>query len=145
MPNYQNILRAVGQGLETLEVNSFYLDVIENHYIVRGESKKRKTAAAVKSNLKKSFLSHVRKRTKKKSPLRPFHFAGLRFTPRDIELLERKGQALQTDAEGNPPDPHALSQVLRTVGAYLDVHDCRLLAISWCDGLGALYPKVILR
>ena len=141
--NYQNVLRAMGQGLETLEVIAFDLQVSDNQYVVRGEARKLKTAAASKPSLKRSFLNLIlrgaHKRTAKTAGLLPFHFAGLRFTAKDIDLLERKGQVLQTDFENSAPNPHSLSQILRTVGAYLDLHESRLEKISWRDGLLTLW------
>jgi hypothetical protein len=141
--SYQNVLRAIGQGLEALEVKSFDLEVSDNHYVVRGEGKKPMTADAPKSSRKKSFLSLVlnltKKRTARTAGLPPFHFTGLRFTRTDIELLDRKGKVLQTNFESDAPDPHRLSQILRTVGAYLDQDGCRLVKISWRDGFLKLW------
>src|SRR5262245_16434114 len=94
LENYQNVLRAIAQGLEAMEVKAFDLEVSDNHYIVRGESKRPKTAVTPKRNLKKSFFSLIHSGAKKRAliaaGLRPFHFTGVRFTPHDIELLERK-------------------------------------------------------
>ena len=141
--NCQNVLRAIGQGLETLEVIAFDLQVSDNHYVVSGEARKLKTAHASTPSLKKSFLNLIlngtKKRTAKTAGLQPFHFTGLRFTPKDIELIERKGQLLQTNFESSAPNPHSVSQILRTVGAYLDLHECHLLKISWRDGLLTLW------
>jgi len=141
--NYQNVLRAIGQGLEALEVKSFDLEVSASHYVVRGEGKKPTTPDAPKVSLKKSFLSLVlnvtKKRTARTADSPPFHFTGLRFTRTDIELLERKGKVLQTNFENDAPDPHRLSQILRTVGAYLDQDGCRLLKIIWRDGFLKLW------
>ncbi|MGH7887434.1 MAG: hypothetical protein ACREPG_06190 [Candidatus Binatia bacterium] len=141
--NNQNVLRAIGQGLETLEVIAFDLQVSDNQYEVRGEARKLKTAAASKPSLKRSFLNLIlhgaHKRTAKTTGLRHFHFAGLRFTAKDIDLLERKGQVLQSNFETSAPNPHSLSQILRTVGAYLDLHECQLEKISWRDGLLTLW------
>ncbi len=141
--NYQNVLRAIGQGLETLEVKSFDLEVSDNHYVVRGECKKPMTADAPKSSLKKSFLNLVlnvtKKRTARTAGSPPFHFTGLRFTRTDIELLDRKGKVLRTNFEGSAPNPHRQSQMLRTVGAYLDQDGCRLVKMSWRDGFLKLW------
>jgi hypothetical protein len=141
--NYQNVLRAMGQGLETLDVKSFDLEVSASHYVVRGECKKPMTADAPKSSLKKSFLSLIlnvtKKRTARTAGSRPFHFSGLRFTRTDIELLDRKGKVLQTNFESSTPNPHRLSQILRTVGAYLDQEECHLLKMSWRDGFLTLW------
>jgi hypothetical protein len=141
--NYQNVLRAIGQGLEALEVKSFDLEVSDNHYVVRGECTKPMLSDTPKSNLKKSFLRLVlavsKKRTARAAESPPFHFTGLRFTRTDIELLDRKGQVLQTNFETSAPNPHRLSQILRTVGAYLDQDECRLVKISWRDGFLTLW------
>jgi len=141
--NCHNVLRAIGQGLETLEVIAFDLQVSDNHYVVSGAARKLKTAHASKPSHKKSFLNLIlngtKKRTAKTAGLQPFHFTGLRFTPKDIDLLERKGQLLQTNFESSASNPHSLSQILRTVGAYLDLHECHLLKISWRDGLLTLW------
>jgi len=141
--NHQNALRAIGQGLETLEVKSFDLEISDKQYVVSGECDKPTAADAPKSNLKKIFLSLVLNVTKKSaiqtSGSPPFHFTGLRFTRKDIELLERKGQVLQTQSESRTPKPHSLSQILRTVGAYLDQERSRLVKISWRDGFLTLW------
>ena len=141
--NYQNLLRAIGQGLEALEVISFDLEVSASHYVVCGECKKHVTADAPRSSLKKSFLSLVLNATKKRTTQtvgsRPFHFNGLRFTRTDIELLERKGNVLRSNYEDSAPNPHRLSQMLRTVGAYLDQDGCSLVKISWRNGYLTLW------
>ncbi len=142
--NYQNVLRAIGQGLEALEVKSFDLAVSGNHYVVGGEGNKPMTAhAPPKVSRKKSFLRLVlavtKKRTARAAGLPPFHFTGLRFTRTDIELLERKGKVIQTNFESDAPDPHRLSQILRTVGACLDQDECRLVKLSWRDGFLKLW------
>ena len=141
--NYQNVLRAIGQGLETLDVNSFDLEVSDDHFVVCGEGKKHGTADASKSSLKKSFLSLVLHVTKKKTAQtgrsRPFHFSGLTFTQHDIDLLERKAKQLQTNFESSAPNPHRLSQILRTVGAYLDQDGCHLVKLSWRNSIFTLW------
>ena len=141
--NYQNLLRAIGQGLETLEVISFILEVSASHYVVCGECKKQVTTDTPKPSLKKSFLSLVLNATKKRTTRtvgsQPFHFNGLRFTRTDIELLERKGNVLRSNYEDSAPNPHRLSQMLRTVGAYLDQDGCSLVKISWRNGYLTLW------
>jgi len=141
--SYQNVLRAIGQGLETLDVNSFDLEVSDDHFVVCGEGKKHRAVDASKSKLKKSFLSLLlnvtKHRTAQTAGSQPFHFSGLTFTQRDIELLERKGQLLQTNLESGAPNPHRLSQILRTVGAYLDQDRCRLFKLSWHNGIFTLW------
>jgi hypothetical protein len=143
MVKYENVLRAIGQGLEALEVAAFDLKVAENQYVVRGEARKLNTATGSQPSLRRSFLNLIlqgaHKRNAKTAGVRSFHFSGLRFTAKDIDLLERKGQVLQANFESSATDPSGLSQILRTAGAYLDLHECQLDKISWRDGLLTLW------
>src|SRR5258706_7803651 len=100
--NYQSVLRAIGQGLESLEIKSFVLEVSDNNFIVHGECKTPVTTDTSKSRLKKSFLTLVLNVTKKKAVQlrrsRPFRFSGLTFKQMDIELLDRNGKHFQTNS-----------------------------------------------
>jgi hypothetical protein len=54
----------------------------------------------------------------------------LRYTPEDVEQLEREGQ----ERRSNPhemPDGHSMAELLRAAGDYIDQRDARLLGISW--------------
>jgi hypothetical protein len=134
--HYQNILRAIGQGLENLNVNSFdLLEASENEFVVGGDCNKTKALSARKPSPKKSFLglflnNDTRKTTKTSGSL-SFHFSGLRFTPSDIELLDQKGKVLRSTEDSSPPNPQSLSHILRMTGTYLDHHGSRLLRLSW--------------
>jgi hypothetical protein len=60
-------------------------------------------------------------------------FSGLQFSQEKLSQLEEQARARRSNS--NPgPDPHSLSQMLRTVGAYADQKQHRLLKVSWCDG-----------
>jgi hypothetical protein len=54
---------------------------------------------------------------------------GLRYTPADIDRLDREGQAKRTDPLGMP-DFRSVSQLLRAVGDYLERRDARMLEVS---------------
>lgn len=133
--HYQNILRAIGQGLENLAVTSFDLEISDSDYIVSGKCKKTTPAYAPNSSFKKSFLSLIlnldKKKTIKTSGSPSFHFSGLRFTPSDIELLDQKGKVLRSREDSCPPNPQSLSHILRMAGTYLDYQGSRLLRLSW--------------
>jgi hypothetical protein len=53
----------------------------------------------------------------------------LRYTPEDIQRLERQGRLRRSDPFGTP-DFISPSQILRAVGDYLDTKDGRLVGIS---------------
>jgi hypothetical protein len=130
--DYQYVLRAIGQGLENLEVNSFELEFSDGQYFVSGNCTKTKTAVQPQPGLAKAFLRLVRsvdKKTRKRDV--PFHFSGLRFGPTDVEMLDRRGKALRSSWEGSSKDLYSISQVLRMTGAYLDHLEGSLLRLSW--------------
>lgn len=140
---YQNILRAIGQGLENLDVTSFELEVLGNHYVVSGKCKEANMLDAPKAPLTKSFLRFFRYVNKMKtadnSELEPFNFDGLRFTRSDIELLDRKGKVLRSSRVRLPPNPASIAQVLRMTGAYLDLNHSQLQRLSWHDRILTLW------
>lgn len=135
-PNYGDILRAIGQGLENLSVNSFdLLETSDNEFVVGGNCTKIETLAAGKPSQKKSFLGLFRSDgkliTTRTSILERFNFVGLRFTRDDIELLDRKGKVLRSSGNPGSPDPYSVAQILRMTGGYLDNKGARLLGLSW--------------
>ena len=56
----------------------------------------------------------------------------LRDTPEDIERLDREGRARGHNASGMP-DSHSVSQILRTVGGYVDIIRARFVGVCWKD------------
>lgn len=56
-------------------------------------------------------------------------FLGMQFTPDDIERMERQGHALESLWE-DVPDFRRVSQILRTVGTYVNQKSGRLLRVS---------------
>ena len=132
---YENILRAIGQGLENLDAKSFdLLEASDTEFVVGGECNKTRTLHAPKSSQRKSFLSLYRSDDKPKTTrtsVLGFNFVGLRFTSSDIELLDQKGKLLRSSGDSCPPNPQSLSHILRMTGTYLDHHGSRLLQISW--------------
>ena len=132
-PKHQYILRAIGQGLENLEVKLFELEFSDGCYWVSGNCKKTKAPVEEQPGLAKAFLRLIRNSRRKTTgtPDLPFHFSGLRFGPPDIDALDRKGKALRSSSSGYSTDPDSISQVLRMTGAYLDYKRGSLLRISW--------------
>lgn len=54
----------------------------------------------------------------------------LRYTPEDVDRLEREGQARRHNPNGMA-DGHSMAELLRAAGDYVDWKDGRLLGISW--------------
>jgi hypothetical protein len=56
-------------------------------------------------------------------------FIELHYTPGDIDRLDKQGRRRRRD-KSRTPDFYTLSQILRTVGAYVDQKGALLLAVS---------------
>jgi hypothetical protein len=126
---YEHTLRAIGQGLESLSLESFDLEVANDTFSIRGiPTRKESEISPVKKlkAFKKAFLDIC---SSSKAPAQPAtpaekisgssRLLRLEFTQADIDKLEREGQALRSDWERSPLS-HSLPQVLRTVGWYVD-------------------------
>jgi hypothetical protein len=134
---YEHILRAIGQGLESLSLEAFDLEVAEDTFSIRGISTRKESEKPPVTKLKafkKAFLD-ICSASKKPSGISAVNIPGssrllrLQFTQADIDKLERDGQALRSDWERSPLS-HSLPQVLRTVGWYVDHRKGQLQKIS---------------
>jgi hypothetical protein len=99
--NYAQTLRAIGQDLEGKHPKSLNLVVTGGSYFTRG-------------------------RAGSGPFLRSFE---LRYTPGDIDRLEREGLAKRMNSTGMP-DFLSLSQILRAVGCYVDLKNGYLKRVS---------------
>ena len=132
---YENILRAIGQNLEYIDAESFDLNASDDTFLASGQYKKTNATPSPDPTSTKSFLGFIktfgRKKPTQTPEPQPSYFSDLRFSQSDIELLDRKGKVLRSDLDRRMLDPHSISQVLRTAGAYLDHKQSRLLKLSW--------------
>jgi len=110
---YYQTLRAIGQSLEAQKVNSFDLKCNGDNYFVQSESGKP-------SSTLQGWLQKWQGQAKDSFQLN--------YTPEHIERLERDGRERRREPH-RLPDFHSLSNILRTVGAYLDVKAARLLRV----------------
>jgi len=143
-PDYQSILRAIGQGIEKLGVESVDLELSDNHeFVVSGMYRETTQASTVKPKTKTSFLSLIINAAKTNAKRKPdtalFHFAGIRFTQSNIDLLDRAGKASRSRRDGNPQNPLGIAHVLRMAGAYLDDKGSRFSRLLWQHGTLTLW------
>ena len=141
---YEHILRAIGQGLESLSLESFDLEVVEDTFSVRGiptQKESEKLPVTKLRAFKKAFLGICSKSKTPKGSATPVvsvpgssRLLRLQFTQADIDKLERDGQALRSDWERSPLS-HSLPQVLRTVGWYIDQKKGQIHKISKTDDI----------
>jgi len=125
---YEQILRAIGQGLEDeLVEDHFDLEADGQNYVLRGSSSNLKHSKRLRDvflNVCKTFntpTTHGRPHSAK--------VLHLSFSEDDIDRLERAGQALSSNRR-SLAKPHTLPQLVRTVGWYLDKKQARLLRLS---------------
>jgi hypothetical protein len=131
-------LRALGQALELLNVDGFYMEPDGDDFLVRGNAI-LPVANSTEPTIEANILQHVwgvlpgRRSVElglnlSVAPPKVIRL-DLRYTPTDIDRLEREGWARRMNPRG-VADPGSLSQLLRTIGAYINRKTARLVKIS---------------
>ncbi len=135
--NYAGSLRALGQALEALNVGAFDMEVAEEKLVVRsrllpstfftgGQPPPECLVREIWGSIPESLtLTHAASAIPGNSP----SSLELTYSPEDLDRLEREGQARRSNPAG-VADAASLSQMLRTVGAYLTKKRVKLLKIS---------------
>jgi hypothetical protein len=137
-PNeYAQLLRAIGQALEILQFGSFTMELTGGDFLVRGTaatSAEQAEARAIRERLIRFVWQAL---PGEKAPDAEIEFAmstwpaalDLRYTPRDMDRLDQQGKAKRQHVAG-VPDVAGLSQLLRTIGAYVAQKRARLVKIT---------------
>jgi hypothetical protein len=127
-------LRAVGQGLESLDVDDFDLQAEGEGYFALGmpraaaNATNAPTPAGLKQVFQNAWHSFTGQMDKTDSASKTTS-AVLRvlFTPEGIVRLEREGKAKRNEDSVGVPNFSKLAQILRMVGEYVDAKSGRLL------------------
>ena len=136
--DYAQPLRAIGQALEILKMGSFQLEPDGDDFVVRGKVTVRGGGSDVEKaesrNLRFSWgIGRDRKASDVALEASPapviVNQLDLCYTLKDVDRLDQKGQARRGETQGVASAP-SLSQLLRTIGAYLDEKPARLVKIS---------------
>ena len=135
---YAQPFRAIGQALETLNVQIFELEPTGEDFLIRGHLLKADAAPnalspaslnTVWGNLAPLSSENRPEQTEPTVPLlSPIE---LQYTNKDIDRLEQEGRANRTNPN-RIPEYSSLSQILRCVGAYLVQKRARLIKL-WRD------------
>ncbi len=112
---YEDDLRAMGQALEAREISVFELTRLSEHYIIRGVPEQSG-----------SLRSKVGRWLRLGSS---FSAESLTFTVADIEKLSQAGLARRFKP-GQLTNFRSLSNLLRTIGAYLDSKEAELFELK---------------
>jgi hypothetical protein len=109
---YGQTLRAIGQALEAQRVIAFSLKSEGGSFVVQGEAAKSRTVLAL---------------LRREKP-----FGQRNFNTQDINRLEHEGRARRKEPH-RLPDFNSLSNILRAVGAYIDMNRGQLLEVCKRD------------
>ncbi|HXG51288.1 MAG TPA: hypothetical protein VNN77_07785 [candidate division Zixibacteria bacterium] len=130
---YAQSLRVIGQALEMLHVRAFEMENDGEDFLIRGSAGEPEPAgqAAPAGALKFVWGLLPGREEQKAAEQAPVSFThlDLRYTPKDLDRLEGEGQARRSTGEAMA-DAASLSQLLRTIGAYLEQKRCRMVKIS---------------
>lgn len=131
-PDYAQLLRPVGQMLESLGVESFMLQVEGDDFHVHGQ--KREEPPPPQPEQTKTLrvfwqLLRGKQSDPQEKPTPSSGVVELHFSQDDIARLEAEGRAKRSQSGGSP-EAHAISQILRAVGAFVHEKEGRLLGIK---------------
>ena len=148
--DYAQLLRAIGQALEVLQFGSFTMELSGDDLLVRGSavtSTEQEEARAIRERVIKFVWEAL---PGERAPQAEIESAMctwpaklvLRYTVKDMDRLEQEGKAKRQSAAG-VPDLASLSQLLRTIGAYVEKKRARLVKIARSgDSLAIRYDTV---
>src|SRR6185369_11513142 len=135
---YAQVLRAIGQALETLKLQSFEIEPAGEEFTVRGTIAPGGDAIGdgqVNRSQLRSIWGELPNHSRvADGPARmdsPVTTTAVefRYTSKDVERLDYEGQMRRTDPN-RIVEAGSLSQILRCIGAYLNQKRARLLKIA---------------
>jgi hypothetical protein len=138
--DYALPLRAIGQALEVLHVESFDVEVEGDDYLVRARTKRSPREKIPRQGVPGSVV-RIEQEESSRMGSSPVTFQ-LRYTPEDIERLEQEGQARRRSPK-KKADGHSMSQLLRAAGGYVNQKGARFKALSWRDESVAIVYETI--
>lgn len=128
--NYAQLLRPIGQMLEGLGVESFTLKVDGDDFLVRGRKREEPLTPMPEKPLQVVWRLLRRKAPEpEKTPAPTSNVVELRYTREEVARMDSAGQSRRS-GPGASPEPHAVSQILRAVGAFIDQKEGQLLGVS---------------
>jgi hypothetical protein len=135
--SYEITLRAIGQALEALSVESFELVVDGDNFVLHGGP--GVSLAKQKRAVNRGFRFFGRKPQNTTSP-RQFYISGMRLRRGDVKRLDDQGKEFRISGE-RCPDTERLSHSLRLLGAHIDKSQMILLGIQKDKGVFTVWHK----
>ena len=130
--NGSQTLRAIGQLLEALNIESFKLRVDDNDFLVRDRFPRRNREIKVRDGLGSAWKIMRARDARFENSFRSTGVLQFRVAQEDVALLERDGQERRR-SPGKAPEIGAPSQILRAIGGFVDHKSGRLLEVSKND------------
>jgi hypothetical protein len=127
--SYAQILRTVGQMLEALDVQSFVLTAEGDDYKVSAP-RTDKLREPVQTSLR-FWWRRLRGADSHSNGAPSSGVLELHYTSAEIARKDFEGQGRRSGA--GSPEPHAISQVLRAVGGFIDQKQGRLIEVRQED------------
>ena len=128
--DFSQLLRPIGEALERLQLESFRLRIENEGIVISAQKRVERQAPPVDLTVRSVW--DVLRRKKVEAPPAPqpsSRILEIRYSYDDIARMDAEGNAKRI-ATAEKPDPHALSQVLRAAGAFVDQKKGRLLGVT---------------
>ena len=120
--NYTQLLRPVGQALESLQMQSFALTMDGDAVIVYGRKHRDQPVDKLSP---RGFWQLLR--SSQPAEIEEHETIELRYTPEQLSHMDEEGRSKRGDLSS--PNAHSVSQVVRAVGALVDQKQARLLSV----------------
>ena len=125
------MLRAVGQLLEPLQLDSFALRVENDGIFVRAQKHRQRQATPPPDVSLRDVWQLLRSKKVESvdAPQPSLEILERRYTQDEISRMDSEGRSQRKTAAGRP-DAYAVSQILRAVGAFVDQKQGCLLGVT---------------
>lgn len=130
--NRSQSLRAVGQLLEALNIESFSVRADDNDFLVRDRHPRRNREIKVRDGLGSVWETICDRDSRFANSFQSTGVLQFRVTPEDVALLEHHGQERRQNL-GRVPEIGAPSQILRAIGHFVDYKRGHVVEISKND------------
>ncbi len=128
--NFSQLLRPIGAALEPLQIESFSLRIENEEVLISAQKREARHPPPVNSTVSSVWdLFHRKKIDASPAPQPVSRLVEFRYSYDDIARMDSEGKAKRV-ATGGKPDPGALSQMLRAVGAFVNQKQGRLLGVT---------------
>jgi hypothetical protein len=128
--DFSQLLRPIGEALEPLHIESFRLRVESDGISISAQKRVERQAPPADSTVRSVWDVFRRKKVEvPPAPQPSSRILEIRYSYDDIARMDAEGNAKRI-ATGEKPDPHALSQILRAAGAFVDQKQGRLLGVT---------------